>query len=231
MIFFHKTYILILLLFFSVQSSAQQKNDFKKRAESVFNLSNEVTWKNESRIDTFIIGVFSSEKLFTNLKKTAETKKIKRKPVKIIHYKNYEDIHANQIVYISRNENAYLGFVYQKLKGKNVLIITNQSKQPEYSIINFSKTDTKNSKPYSINSRLAAQNHIKFSKQLIQTGGNKQDIQKLYTEKNQALLEANTIIQKQNTEIDSLKNVISELIDKIKALDDLIGKLSDKIEK
>ena len=219
MIFFHKPAILILLLFFSVQSSAQQENNITKRAENIFNLSNEVIWENENKIDTFVVGVFSSENIFNELKKTAEVRKIKKKTVEIIRYLDYEDIRANHIVYVSGNENAFLGFVYQKLKGKNVLIMSDRSKQPAFSIINFNKTDINNSKPYSINSELAAQNHIKFSKQLIQTGGNKQDIQKLYTEKNQALLNANIIIQKQNKEINSLKQRILFLEEKIKDLE------------
>ncbi len=200
--------IFIFLLVFSFgfkQSSAQLKSQVTVRAKWIFNISYGVTWKNEQNIDTFTIGVFSSEKMYNELKELAKTKKIKEKPVKIIRYLNYSDIYANSIVYVSRNENAYLGFVYQKLKGKNVLIISDRSYQPQFSIINFAKTGE--TKPFLINDKLAVINHIKISKQLLKIGGNREIIQDIYAETNSNLQVALKKLKEKDREIDSLKQI------------------------
>ncbi|NOZ36373.1 MAG: YfiR family protein [Chlorobi bacterium] len=219
--------IFIFLLVFSFgfkQSSAQLKSHATVRAKWIFNISYGVTWKNEQNIDTFTIGVFSSEEMYNELKELAKTKKIKEKPVEVIRYLNYKDIQANQIVYISGNENAYLGLVYQKLKGKNVLIISDRSHQPQFSIINFAKTGETN--PFLINDKLAVINHIKISKQLLKIGDNREILQDIYAETNRNLQVTLKKLEEKDREIDSLKQINKVQEELLKKYED-----SDKTKK
>ncbi|MCF6185782.1 MAG: YfiR family protein [Bacteroidales bacterium] len=220
------TFFLFLLVFsFGFkQSSAQLKSKETIRAEWIFNIADGVTWENEQNIDTFTIGVFSSEKMYIELKESAKTKKIKGKSVKIIRYLNYNDIKANNIVYVSKNENAYLGFVYQKLKGKNVLIISDRSHQPQFSILNFDKIGE--TKPFLINDKLAVINHIKISKQLLKIGSNREVLQKIYSETNGNLQITLQELKEKDKETDSLKQVIKTLEKLLKKYED-----SDKTKK
>lgn len=213
---------ILIFLFAAKQSFAQQSED-ALRAQWIFNISYGITWEDESNIKSYTIGVFSSKKLFEELQKQAQTKEIKGKPVEVIRYLNYQDIQANHIVYVSRNENAYLGFIYQKLKGKNVLIMSERSKQPAYSIINFRKIDPKNPKPYDINTRLAAQNHIVLSRQLIRTGGSRQDIQKMYAATNKKFLEEQKKLDEKIKEIADKEKQLREQESKIKEQRDSIS--------
>ena len=215
-----------IFLFISKQSFSQKtadKTEDEIRAEWIFNLSYGITWEDETNIASYTIGVFSSKGLFTELQKQAKTKTIKGKPVEVIRYLNYSDIQANHIVYVSKNENAYLQFVYQKLKGKNSLIMSDRSKQPEYSIINFNKVDNKNPKPFSINIRLADQNHITFSKQLLKIGGSREVIQKIYAETNRKLLAEQKALEQKKKEIADKEKLLSDQEAKIKAQRDSIA--------
>ncbi len=217
-------FIISLFLFsFTVKQSYAQQTEDEQRAQWIFNISYGITWEEESNITSYTIGVFSSKSLFEELQKQAKTRTIKGKPVEVIRYLNYNDIQANHIVYVSRNENAYLGFVYQKLKGKNVLIMSDRSKQPSYSIINFRKPDPKDPKPFDINTRLAEQNHIILSRQLIRTGGSRQDIQKMYAETNRKFLAEQKKLDEKKKEIADKERLLLEQEARIKAQRDSIA--------
>jgi len=223
-------FLILNLLFFSFaakQSFSQNKED-ETRAEWIFNLSYGITWENEDHISSFTIGVFSSQSLYDELLKLAQTKTIKRKAVIVIRYTKVEDIQANQIIYVSKNENANLSSVYKKVKNKNVLIISDRSKQPDYSIINFNKTDNKNPKPFSINAKLADENHIKFSKQMLKIGGTRETIQKIYAETNRKFLAEQKALEEKKKETDSLKQRILFLEKENKKLQDRINQNSEK---
>ncbi len=214
----------ILLFLFSLiirQSNAQKISDEAQRAEWIFNISYGITWQDEANITSYTIGVFSSKAMFSELQKQAKTKKIKGKPVEVIRYLNYKDIQANHIVYVSRNENAYLGLVYQKFKGKNVLIISDRSKQPDYSIINFRKIG--DSKPFDINDRLAGENNITISRQLLKIGGSREVIQRIYAETNRKLLAEKKALEEKKKEIADKEKLLSEQEARIKAQRDSIA--------
>ncbi len=220
---------IFLFSFTAIQSSAQDKTEETQHAIWIFNISYGITWENEANITTYTIGVFSSPKLFTELQKLAETKKIKGKPVNIVRYSNFKDIQANQIVCVSKDENAYLGSVYKELKGKNVLIISDCSKQPEYSIINFRKTGDKN--PFDINDRLADQNKITISRQLLKIGGSREAIQKIYAEKNRDFLNLQKKLEKAHKEMDSVKQINKVLTAKIIEQEKIIEELKRDSDK
>ncbi|NOZ36374.1 MAG: DUF4154 domain-containing protein [Chlorobi bacterium] len=213
--------LLFLFSFIFKQGSAQKISEEAQRAEWIFNISYGITWQDEANITSYTIGVFSSKAMFVELQKQAKTKKIKGKPVEVIRYLNYKDIQANHIVYVSRNENAYLGLVYQKLKGKNVLIISNRSKQEQFSILNFRKIG--DSKPFDINDRLAGENHITISRQLLKIGGSREVIQRIYAETNRKLLAEKKALEEKKKEIADKEKLLSEQEARIKAQRDSIA--------
>ncbi len=217
-----KSYFIFFLFLFPLSfifgQNFAQNTESAQRARQIFNIIEKVKWEDNSNIKYYTIGVFSSENIFEELKKIAKKKKVSGKPVKIIRYLNYNEIRVNNVVYVSKNENAELQFVYQKLKGKNVLIMSDCSKQANYSIINFKKITADDPRPYDINIKLAEQNHIILSKQLIRAGGNRADIKEKYAEINYSLQKANEEIKKKNIQIDSLNNIINEQKKKIDSL-------------
>ncbi len=216
--------ILIISVFFSgKQIFAQTKTEDALRAEWIYNIAAGVTWENEANITSYTIGVFSSKNIFTELQKLAKNRSIKGRPVEVVRYLNYNEIQANHIVYVSRNENAYLGFVYQNLKGKNVLIMSDRSKQPEYSIINFLKQEKKGAKPFELNVRLAEQNHIQLSRQLLKIGGNREVLQKIYAETNRKLLAEQKALEEKKKEIAEKERLLQEQEARIKAQRDSIA--------
>ncbi len=219
------SYLLLLAFFFQfiTKESAAQKQDEIIKVQWIFNIAYGVTWQDQENISTYTIGVFSSKSFFRELQKQAETRTIKGKPVEVVRYSNYEAIQPNHIIYVSRNENSLLGFVYQKLKGKNVLIISDRSKQPAYSVVNFRKVNEDNPKPYDLNTKLAEKNNLLISRTLIRTGGSREDIQKIYAQTNRELVKEQKILDEMRQEIEGKEKLLEEQENKIKAQRDSIS--------
>jgi len=172
--YYSLTFLVVFILFSSNRMSSQTEESV--RAMWVFNIASSVTWENEESISKYTIGVFSSEKEYAALNKLA-TRSINRKPVEVIKYEKIEDVKPNHIVYVTKNENARLGFIYNKLKGKNVLIISDRSKQAQYSVLNLNKINAK--QPFSINTELYKKQRLKFSLSLLRLGGDRDELKKI----------------------------------------------------
>lgn len=200
---FQKCFI-IIIFFLSVVFSPEiisAQTEELLRAEWIINIAHGVSWEDESNISEYKIGIFSSEEALKTLEKLAKSRTIKNKPIKIVKYTNYEDVKPDHIVYVTKNENAYLGFIYTKLKGKNVLIISDRSKQPEYSVINFLKFEEGMSKRFEINNQLSDSQKLKFSTQLLKLGGDREVLQRIYAETNKKLIEIQKNLKQKDLEI------------------------------
>ena len=221
--YFGKYYLFLAIFLVSfISKNAYAQTEDQLRAEWIFNIAYGVTWENEKDITSYTIGVFSSKTEFNAIEKLAASRTVKGKPVEVIRYSEYTEIQENHIVYVTKNENAYLGFVYQKLKDKNVLILSDRSKQPEYSVINFLKFDASTSKRFSINKRLADNQRIKFSLQLLKLGGDREVLQAIYAETNRKLKAEQKKLEERKKEIEEKEKLLIEQVEKIQSQRDSI---------
>ncbi|MCD4793254.1 MAG: YfiR family protein [Bacteroidales bacterium] len=228
---FQKYFIIIISFLLVVLSSERiySQTDEEIRALWIYNIAYGVSWEDESNISKYTIGVFSSDDEFKALKKLAASKTIKNKPFEVIKYSNYEDIKPNHIVYVTKNENAYLGFVYNKLKGKNVLIISDRSRQPEYSVINLKKPD-EGKQFFDINSQLYNTQKLKFTTQLLRSGGDRKILNEIYAETNAKLLEMQNNLEQKELEIKKKEKLLKEQEMKLKE-QELLLKEQEKLIK
>lgn len=221
---YRKYYILIILLLviiLSPNTSYSQTTDVSYKAMWIFNLTSGITWENNENISKYTIGVFSSSKEFEELKKIAASRLINGKPVEVIQYLNYADVAPNHIVYVTKNENSNLAFIYQKLKGKNVLIISDRSRQPQYSVINLNKTDNK--QPFTINTVLYKKQKLKLSLALLRLGGDREVLKRIQAETNRKLLAEKKELEKRKLEIAEKEKLLKEQGDKIQSQRDSIA--------
>ncbi|MCF6364896.1 MAG: YfiR family protein [Bacteroidales bacterium] len=158
-----KIFTIIMLVMIAVTSTRKMfsQTDSEKRAMWIFNIASGTTWENGSTVPKYVIGVFSSETEYNEIKKIAEKRTVKGKAVEVYRYSKLEEINPNHIIYITKNENAHLELVCNKLKNKNVLIISDRSEQPEYSVFNLCKSNT--SEPFNINTKLAKEQNLELS--------------------------------------------------------------------
>ncbi len=221
---FRRYYTFIILLSVILFSSNKMHSQTAEsvRAMWIFNIAPGVTWENNANVSKYTIGVFSSSKEFEELKKQAKTKMINGKPVEVIQYVSYADVAPNHIVYVTKNENSNLGFIYQKLQGKNVLIISDRSKQPQYSVINFNKTsDSK--QPFTINTSLYKKQRLVFALSLLRLGGDRAELKRIQAETNRKLLAEKKELEKKKLEIAEKERRLIEQGDEIQNQRDSIA--------
>lgn len=137
------------LLLFSFFSRAQQGggNEEKSamvKAAYVYKFSDKVFWPNEDQMKVFNICVMSSPALTKQLKSLEQKAKFrKRIPIKVIECSSPEDIVNCQMVVIDGSGNQNLWSVYSKIRGKNVLMVTENLPDFRKSMISFVVVDNK----------------------------------------------------------------------------------------
>jgi len=102
--------LVVMLLGLFTNKSFSQSGE-RIRAIWIFNIAPSVTWENLEKDTVFTIGVFSSNEEFTEISKMAQTRKIKNKRVKVVKYDNYKDVKPNNIIFVTKNENANLSLI------------------------------------------------------------------------------------------------------------------------
>ena len=206
--------LLLVLALFLFTNNVYAQSDEAIRANWIFNIAPGVTWENQDTNPKFTIGVFSSQKEYDEIKKLAKTHKINGKPVEVIHYLSYKDVNPHNIIYVTKNENANLVFIYKKLKEKNVLIISDRSKQPQYSVINLNKIGA--NQPFTINGQLYKEQNLKFSLALLRLGGDRVELKKVQEETNKKLIAEKKELENKRQEIENKDKEIEELKEKLR---------------
>jgi len=141
-------------------NSSKPHTEEENRALWIFNIAYGIEWDNEDEFESYSIGVYSSNKEYCALNRLAAVRTIKGKPVIVNHYKNFNTIQNDHIVFITNEKNDSLEFVFEKLKCQNVFIFSDRSKTPEYSFINFNSVNEL--KKFTFNKELAEQQGLKF---------------------------------------------------------------------
>ena len=75
--------------------------------------------------------------LLSIFKQLAAKKKIKGLPIDIVSFKNHNQITDVQLLYINRTREADIEKIVEKLRGKNILLITDRCSDQNLVMINF----------------------------------------------------------------------------------------------
>jgi PAS domain S-box-containing protein len=180
--------------------SAYAQSDEEKRAMWTFNIAAGVTWEDEQNIDEFLIGVYSDRQTYQAMRDIAKSRKVHGKPVKVIQYKSHTNIEYVHILFITRNESGYADVIYNKFKGKNVLLITDRIKDERLSVINFLPIGEQ-AKAFNIYKPLADKQGLKFSKLLLKLGGSEEVIRDMFSQTERELREEQEKLEKQRQRI------------------------------
>ena len=117
---------------------SQQIINDRVKVQYVFTFGRMFDWKDQKQLDTFRIATYGKDTaIFHLLKSFSVIKKLKRKPVKIIHYTKIKDIKKPQILYLERSNNSEIHKVYKTITGRNILLITDSLKNERETMLNF----------------------------------------------------------------------------------------------
>lgn len=198
--------VFVLFSAFSNNLFAQQISEVKAKSAFIVQFIQNITWPNETDIDTFNIGVLSSNpNYFSEFKSSLHLKHIKNKPIKITSYTDlysFEPPFPN-ILYVDNGLNEIVASVFDKIGSNPTLVVTDNYKKREIVMVNFTYPNPKqNIINFEINTS-KVETDFKFIIQphLLLLGGTKIDVTKLYIKQEEALLVEREKLEKYKTDI------------------------------
>ena len=191
---------LLCLILTSIPSIGQTVSEDWLKAEYMILLSGYVGWPDEDRIDTFRMGVFGSEAIYTQLSFKSESENFKEKPFQVSYYKRRDEVRPVHVLYIGEEKNNYLKKLRSKWKQEPMLFITDSSNAIEYNMINLLGMNL-GGKPFEVNKSNIENAGLTISSKILAVGGSEEDLRAIY--------------RASTRELEALKSEISGLNDEL----------------
>ena len=195
--------ILLLMMMVALYSGPVHSESFSKpelEAVILYKIMQLSQWPDDKSIVEFNIGIYDSSSYISTFKKIFKQQKIRNKNLNIFKFNPYTDKKSINILFITRNNTHKLKEINRLLKGKHVLIITDQSNDKRHVMVNL-PLKNKSKITFEINRANIILEGIKISNDIVLMGGSELDIAKIYQDTVSDLSKSKDIINKQDIEL------------------------------
>ncbi len=219
---FRKLIILILILSSSLISFSQVSED-QLKLQYTYRFAENITWDEENLTDTFFLVYLGNTASFYKNFKLLEKKELQGRPIKTIECNDINNINLSRsnLIFVDNSQNENLELLFNKVLGKNILIVSDKYAIQQYVMINFIYPK-KNKISFEINKKTIADQKLEIKPKLLLLGGNEIDIRELYKMQEKELDKERERVEVQKAEIEKLNaNIIvkqTELKEKEKTL-------------
>ena len=226
--FFVIQFLFSLLLISSNVFSQSSEEDV--RVAYIYQFPNYIEWQKES--DKFRIGCFTTDKTMINkLKYVGDTRKIKKKDVIIQTVDNLEQLRDADfnILYFDYHKKLKIEDVLMAIKGKEILLITNNSQEKQSIMINFLSSEKEGVVRFEVNKKNIVDEGLIISPDILLLGGSFVDVRELFHEKEQELEEIESKLEESLQEIEKKQKIIDQHDITISQKNELIAKKTQEI--
>ncbi|MFA7419143.1 MAG: YfiR/HmsC family protein [Melioribacteraceae bacterium] len=215
---------------FTSQLSAQQIQRDKAVSAYIYNFAKNVLWQNEETIKDFHFLVIGNDRgIIQELNMLAKSQTLRKKPITLSSASTLVNTDKVQLVFVTKDADANLVQIFDKVEGKNILLVTDGYKDKRLIMINFIDTENGTLK-FEINKANIINQRLKIMEEMILLGGTEVDVAALYREGQQSLRG----LQKRTKELESdwarLNNSISEKTKEIVSHKDSLTSQKKKIQ-
>jgi class 3 adenylate cyclase len=226
-----KLYITIILFLFYTHFYAQPIKHETKKGYAINNFIKAILWEDEEDIDTFRIGFLGEDTAVFNAfqKAISINTPEKIKEYKIIKYSSISEIKAIQILFISKEYTGRLGEIYKMIRGKNVLLISDESENTDHIMIDFLREENKNL--FRINGENIAEANLILFPVILKYLGENIDWQEYFREFFLILRKEKSKVREQKENLLIMEKEINKKIEELKALQHENRNLARDIEK
>ena len=207
------TYIFLNVILFYTVSNAQVYSDAQIKAVYIYQFGLNLEWQNENDLNKFKISVYgNNDELFSYLNKLAQKQTLKEKSIEVINVDNIRELinSKSQIIYVGKSRNYELSTIIKRLKGRNILVVSDNSEQQKIIMINFIYSEDKTI-GFEINKNNITNQNLKILPELLLLGGSEIDIKELYKEQELKLKEEKEKVKSLKNELKKQKQLIAEL--------------------
>lgn len=216
--------LLSCFLSFTPDINAQQVERQVAISAYIYNFAKNVGWQNEESINEFhflIIG--QDERLIQEMMIMSKNKTLRGKPIIVSSSAALKNSDNIQLVFVSRGSEKYFIEIFDKIEGKNILLVSDNYPDKKLIMINFIDSE-KGTLLFEINKANIINQHLNIMDDMILLGGSEIDVAKLYREGQESLRS----LQKQS---DEFGKIISVKNNEIRISKDSLNNQSIKIQK
>jgi serine phosphatase RsbU (regulator of sigma subunit) len=178
-----KLFLLLLAVLPATDNiSGQAVTEEWLKSEYTVLLSGYFSWPEEEDIDTFSVGVLSSQAIYSQLSLKSELQRLKSKPFRVIYFKKPGDLVSVNILYIGEKKNKSIRKIYNRLEGQPVLRITDSCMENEFTMVNLLGMSLAGEKPFEINKPNIEEAGLSVSPKILLVGGSEDDLRDIYRE-------------------------------------------------
>ena len=180
-------FLTVITLIFITSSYAQQLDANRIKAAYMINFIKHISWPNEKNKKHYQVTIYKDKPFFQFLSSSLSNKVIKNKPLQIAFADNLAQLKGSDVVYISKNANNNLHHIANQLRGHQVLLISDSSKEKHDVMINLNHSDDNAVISFEINKSNIVYEQLKMSAELLLLGGTELDVATLYRETEAAM--------------------------------------------
>lgn len=192
------------------EGNAQQLQRETLIAAYIYNFAKNIEWQNEHSIKDFHFLVFGTdENIMREMVALSKTKTLRDKPIRVSSSESPEDCSAAQLVFITKGKEQRHIDVFDRVEGKNVLLVSDGYQDKRLVMINFIESET-GTLQFQINRAAIVNQKLRVMDDMVLLGGTVVDVVALYREGQESL-------RKLQKHTDSLVGNLKRLEDAIAA--------------
>ena len=202
-----KLHILLTIICISAicfDAVAQQIQRHVAISAYIYNFAKNVQWENEEAIKEFhflIIG--QDENIIREMTNLSKVKTLRNKPIIVSTSTTLNSTSNVQLIFVTKGNEENLVNIFDKIEGKNILLVSDGYKDKKLIMINFFDSEA-GTLLFEINKANIINQHLSIMQDMILLGGSEIDVAALYREGQQSLRS----LQKRN---DNLENNLKQL--------------------
>lgn len=153
----------------------------------IYNFANNIQWQNEEAIMEFQFLIIGEDKnVFNEMKTLSNTKTLRGKSINIVSKLSVDTIDGVHLIYITKDQEHSLTELFDKIEGKNILLISDNFQDKRLIMINFVEGE-KETIHFEINRANIINQNLSFNEKIVFLGGTEIDVAALYREGQQSL--------------------------------------------
>lgn len=174
--------IYLLVCLFSGYLYPQQFQREEVISSYIYNFAVNIEWRNEERIKEFHFSVISGDKkIIEELNKICSNKRIRNKPIKLTVNDRLTSIEDAQLIFVAKDKEELLEECFDRIEGKNILLISDNYFNKKIVMINFYVTKDQKLK-FEINKANIINQGLTILPDMVLMGGTEIDVAALYRE-------------------------------------------------
>ncbi len=223
--------VLLLLFFIQFVSCSLYAQEYQRHeliGAYVYNLTKNMQWENEENIPEFHFLILSSDqKIIDEFRKLARIKTLRNKPIEITASESLASPEQFQLIFLSKENEELLPGIFDKIEGKNILLISNGYADKRLIMINFIEKEDKKIQ-FEINKANIINQNLSIMPDVVLLGGTEIDVAKLYKESQVSLRSMQKEMDKLENDLSNLQKLIDSRNREITRQQEIINKQAEE---